>query len=176
MLGDLSPAEYGAYCRILSLAALTNNRTVYNPRTIKRRTDVSAKIIERLRKRNLIDIVSFSDVNKKHQQKQSKDDETASGNSANPPQTAAPEGRGRDKTGFDKEGTGVETSNGSPSGISKNRKQPKFPDMVNACRNAGVSGSDWQSMRDVLQSEFAMNATDKQLATLQTQLNDRARK
>ena len=58
VLGDLSLREYGAYCRVLNLAALTNNRMVYNANAIKRRTGITPKDVQKLQNRGLIRIVS----------------------------------------------------------------------------------------------------------------------
>jgi hypothetical protein len=48
ILGDLTLKEYGVYCRLLSLAASTNNRTVFSQKVIKRRARITQKDVEKL--------------------------------------------------------------------------------------------------------------------------------
>lgn len=101
MLGDLTLREYGAYCRLLNLAALTNNRTIFNAKAIKRRTGITQKDIEDLQNRGLLRIINRTDAPEKDEQKQGNDSKTASDIPANSPQPAAPEGKGEDSIGSD---------------------------------------------------------------------------
>ena len=109
-LGDLSLRHYGAFCRLLNLAALTNNRTVFDAKVIRRRTGVTQKDIENLEKRGLIKIVEKTVDAEKHEQNQSPEPEIASGLQADPPQAAAPEGKGEEGNGFDTRGLEIPES------------------------------------------------------------------
>jgi len=100
-LGDLTLREFGAYCRLLSLAALTDNRVVFNARAIKRRTGITPKDIEKLQNRGLVRITDESHAPEKNQRNQGRDLETASGFAEIPPQSAALEGKGSEEIGSD---------------------------------------------------------------------------
>lgn len=64
----------------------------------------------------------------------------------------------------------------SMRGIRPNGRQPHFEEMTNECEIAGVSGSDWNRITDVIERVFNFTPTEKQLNTIQRQLNDRAGK
>lgn len=106
-MGDLSLREYGAYCRLIMLAASTNNRTRFNPGWIKRRTGITQVLIENLSKRNLVRIVSESELAEKAEQNQSDSSGNASGHDGKPPQKSGQEGRGK---GSDLNNTGGDES------------------------------------------------------------------
>lgn len=104
MLGDLTLREFGAFSRLILLAALTNNVTVWKPNWIKRRTGVTQKDIEKLQNRGLVRIVWKSGTLEESQQIQDNRSNTASGPQAHQQQSAGTEGRGRDRSRFDKRG------------------------------------------------------------------------
>ncbi len=97
VLGDLSLREYGAFCRLLSLAALTDNRTAFNAKMIQRRTAITQKLLEKLQQRGLIRFVTDCPGPENSQQNQIPTSDVASGPLANSRQAAAPEGKGKDK-------------------------------------------------------------------------------
>ena len=106
MLGDLTLREFGAFSRLILLAALTNNETVWKPNWIKRRTGITQKDIEKLQNRGLVRIVWKSGALEESQQNQDKHSNTASGSQAHQQQSAGTEERGRDRSRSDKRGLG----------------------------------------------------------------------
>ena len=102
-LGDLSLRDYGAFCRLLGLAALTNNRTVYNAAVIRRRTGVTKTELKRLQNRGLIRITEEKGAIEKSQQKQPPNSESASETQGESPQVASAEGMGIGKGSDSKE-------------------------------------------------------------------------
>ena len=167
--GDLSNREFGAFCRLLMLAAATNNRVVYNLNWIRRRTGASRQVIETLSDRGLVRLVGSEDETEKTQDNQATSSVDTSDMQAGIQQTARVEEKGK---GFDR--NGIE-GNG-PAGITPNRRQPKFEELTLACAEAGVSGSDWNAIANLIETKFQFSPTEKQLNTIQRQLNDRAGK
>ena len=53
---------------------------------------------------------------------------------------------------------------------------PKFEELTDACEEAGLSGSDWNELVKLIETRFKFTPTEKQLNTMQRQLNDRAGK
>lgn len=104
MLGDLTLREFGAFSRLILLAALTNNETVWKPNWIKRRTGITQKDIEKLRIRGLVRIVWKSGELEECQQNQDNHSNTASGSQAHQQQSAGTEEMGEDRSRSDKRG------------------------------------------------------------------------
>lgn len=169
MLGDLSLREYGAYCRILNLSALTNNQTAFKTNWIKRRTGITPKDLQKLKNRGLIKITNSLSTVEESQQNQANDQETASDSQADLQQASRLDGnrKGLDTNGIEGDG---------PAGIRPTGRQPKFEELTRACDEAGVSGSDWNGIANLIETKFQFSPTKKQLNTIQRQLNDRAGK
>lgn len=165
--GDLSCREFGAYVRLIMLAASTNNRTAYNPTWIRRRAGVSRQVIESLSSRGLVRIGVDSVGDEKTQEKQTTFSKTASSPQANLPQTARLEGKGLDLT---------RPEGKAPPGIRPNGKQPGFSQMIDVCLDAGLSGSNWNGIKETIETTFGFIPTEKQVRTIELQLNDRAGK
>lgn len=89
--GDMTLREYGAYCRLLMLAGLTDNVTVYRPNWIRRRTGITQKDVEKLKKRGLISIRNELPDFQKTEENQSTNSQTASGDSDSCQEGAAPD-------------------------------------------------------------------------------------
>lgn len=147
-LGDLSLRDYGAFCRLLGLAALTNNRTVYNPAVIRRRTGVTKGELKRLENRGLIRIVTETNDFENSQQKQLADSISASSSSANLPQAAGPEGKGLEGKGSDMRG--IESPTLSP---------PPLPAIPNQARSPDLRSFD-QLKSEVLAAGRKLNTAD----------------
>ncbi len=62
------------------------------------------------------------------------------------------------------------------TGIRPNGRQPRFAELLSACQDAGVSGSDWNAIADVIEAKFGFLPSEKQYICLQRQLNDQAGK
>ena len=62
------------------------------------------------------------------------------------------------------------------NGIRPNGRQPGFAELFSACQDAGVSGSDWNAIADVIEAKFGFLPSEKQYNSLQGQLNDQAGK
>lgn len=166
-LGDLTCREFGAYCRLLMLAAVTDNRLVYKPSWIRRRSGVSREVIDTLLNRNLVELIDGPEKFEKTITNQALDADFSrgSGESAAKPSPVEGKGKGREKNR--REGI-------APPGLKPDGRQPTFKVMTQACQDAGVAGSDWNAISTIIKKEFNFLPTEKQLSTLQRQLNDRS--
>lgn len=170
--GDMSLREYGAYCRILMLAGLTNNVTVFRPGFIKRRTGVTQNDIKKLQKRGLISIKDKPPDSKIPQENQSTDSESASKRTEHRRQAAGESATGRDGTRSDL----TRRENKSLVGVRPNGRQPSFGELTNTCQVAGISGSDWDGIASMIEEAFHFTPSKRQLSVIQQQLNDRQKK
>ena len=149
-LGDLSLRDYGAFCRLLGLAALTNNRIVFNAGVIRRRTGVTKGELKRLETRGLIRVVTEPTDFENSQQKQLADSISASSSSANLPQAAGPEGKGLEEKRSDMRGI-------EPPTLSA----PPLPAIPNQARSPDLRSFD-QLKSEVLAAGRKLNTADHQ--------------
>ena len=85
---------------------------------------------------------------------------------------------GDTETDTNPKGTGrqhVESIRERSNSIPKRFKQPKFEELTRACMKAGVRGSDYRAISDIIKETFDLEPSTRQIETLERQINDRRR-
>jgi len=175
-LNYLDGRLYGALCRLRMLACIKGNPIENREIYLRGRCGVTQKTLAKLHEHGLIDFVDERPVPEKTNKNNSKIENYPE--KGRMPVRIKSVLEGEKEIDIKTEGPGKGNTHSrriAGNGAAGKSGQPAFEEMTRACMKAGVRGSDYRGISEVIKDSFGFQPTTGQLLELEKQIIDRRR-